>query len=348
MLEVRQLTRRYGDYLAVDKVSFQMGKGEIVGLLGHNGAGKTTIMKMISGYLEPNAGEIHFGGYDLITQTKQAQQLLGYLPENLPLYPEMTVADYLDYAADLKGLKSQKKINEVRRVIAATEIQAKAIAPIGTLSRGFKQRVGVAQALLGSPKLLILDEPTNGLDPTQTEHMRTLIQRLAQEATVILSTHVMQEVEALCDRVLIIRNGQLVVDEGLTSLRHAQQIRISTSFTQEQLQSSLQSFTDVVDIELVNQSLSQAPDLAIDTEIDALKQAPVCVYRLHLGGNKAIEEVSASLAKTLIQAGAYLYQLTPETHDLETLFRTVNQGTYSSTHNCAVPSATAKEVTHAA
>src|SRR5690554_6115506 len=203
MLEVSGLSRRYGDFVAVDKVSFTIGAGEIVGLLGHNGAGKTTIMKMLSGYLEPDAGKVRIGGIDLAEAPKEVQRRLGYLPENLPVYPDMTVADYLDYAAALKGLAGDAKRSEIARAVRETDIADKFLAPIATLSRGYRQRVGVAQAILGRPRLLILDEPTNGLDPTQTLHMRNLIRRLAEHATVIVSTHIMQEVDALCDRVLI-------------------------------------------------------------------------------------------------------------------------------------------------
>ena len=151
MLEVRQLTRLYGDFKAVDNVSFKIKKGEIVGLLGHNGAGKTTIMKMLSGYIESNQGSIEIDDIDLQQDPKQAQRYLGYLPENLPIYPEMTVADYLDYASDMKGLKGDEKIAEIKRVIQATDIVPKLLMPISTLSRGYKQRVGVAQAILGNP-----------------------------------------------------------------------------------------------------------------------------------------------------------------------------------------------------
>ncbi|MGR9052887.1 MAG: ABC transporter ATP-binding protein, partial [Gammaproteobacteria bacterium] len=229
MLEVSNLTRSFGDFVAVDNVSFSIGRGEIVGLLGHNGAGKTTIMKMLSGYLEPNEGGIEIDGVDLSTDSKSVQQTLGYLPENLPVYQEMIVADYLDYAADLKGLAGDAKMAEIKRVIRATEIGEKLLAPIATLSRGFKQRVGIAQAILGKPKLLILDEPTNGLDPTQTEHMRQLIRGIAETATVILSTHIMQEVAAMCGRVLILSNGRLAVDARLDELRQSNRLLLSVS-----------------------------------------------------------------------------------------------------------------------
>ena len=191
MLEVEQLTRLYGNFKAVDNVSFKINKGEIVGLLGHNGAGKTTIMKMLSGFIEANQGSIEIDGADIQKDLKQAQQSLGYLPENLPIYPEMIVADYLDYASEMKGLTGDAKIAEIKRVIQATDIVPKLLMPISTLSRGYKQRVGVAQAILGKPRLLILDEPTNGLDPTQTQLIRALIRNLAKDATVILSTHIL-------------------------------------------------------------------------------------------------------------------------------------------------------------
>src|SRR5690606_25587255 len=226
MLEVSGLTRRYGDFLAVDKVSFAIGSGEIVGLLGHNGAGKTTIMKMLSGFLEPDAGTVRISGIDLAASPKEVQKHLGYLPENLPVYPDMVVADYLDYAADLKGLAGDVKRAEIARAVRETDIGDKFLAPIATLSRGYRQRVGVAQAILGKPRLLILDEPTNGLDPTQTLHMRNLIRRLAEHATVIISTHIMQEVEALCGHVLIVKGGRLVIDEKLDDLKLARELEI--------------------------------------------------------------------------------------------------------------------------
>ena len=212
MIEAQRLTRRYGDFLAVADVSFAIDAGEIVGLLGHNGAGKTTIMKMLTGYLEPSAGAVQVDGVTVESAPLSVQASLGYLPESLPLYPELSVVDYLEYAARLRGVDPRKAVH---KAIASTELESKALDPISTLSRGFKQRVGVAQAILHEPKFLILDEPTNGLDPSQTQHMRALIQRLAQSATVILSTHIMQEVDAICGRAIIlkgvtIRDGAVV------------------------------------------------------------------------------------------------------------------------------------------
>ena len=309
MLNVSNLTRRYGSFVAVDKVNFTIGKGEIVGLLGHNGAGKTTIMKMLSGYLEPNEGSITVDGMDLATNTKKIQRLLGYLPENLPVYPEMTVADYLDYAAELKGLKHQEKADEIKRAIAATDIREKLLAPIATLSRGYKQRVGVAQAILGKPKILIMDEPTNGLDPTQTDHMRKLIVSIAQEATVILSTHIMQEVDAICDRVLIVRNGQLAIDERLEQLRSSNELLVVTSLVPKATEQLLGKTAPIDGIE----------NIASEAEPQRYH------YRLTLSSGTSHPAICADIAKQIITAGAELFQLQPEQRDLETLFREVSQ-----------------------
>ncbi len=311
MLEIHQLTRRYNQFVAVDKVSFAIGKGEIVGLLGHNGAGKTTIMKMLSGYLEPDSGSITVEGIDLMDNPKSVQQMLGYLPESLPVYPEMSVADYLDYAARLKGLEDEpQRMAEVKRVIAATDIGEKLLAPIATLSRGFKQRVGVAQALLGHPRFLILDEPTNGLDPTQTDHMRQLIRDISKEATVILSTHIMQEVAAVCDRVLILRAGQLVVDARLEDLRHSRHLLLATSMAPHQAREQLARLPGIASLDVLEAAEGHEQEHR---------------YRLTLADKQQATDTSARLAQAVIHAGAKLYALQPEQQDLESLFRDVSQ-----------------------
>ncbi|MCX2794199.1 ABC transporter ATP-binding protein [Microbulbifer thermotolerans] len=302
MLEVSHLSRCYGAFKAVDNVSFAIDKGEIVGLLGHNGAGKTTIMKMLSGYLEPDAGKVCIDGLDLAQHAKQIQRSLGYLPENLPVYGEMTVADYLDYAAELKGLSGPQKREEIRRAVRATDLGVKLTAPINTLSRGFKQRVGVAQAILGRPKLLILDEPTNGLDPTQTQQMRAVIREIAREATVILSTHILQEVDALCDRVLIIHGGRLAVDEKLSQLRAGNALWLETSSSASG--DKLRSVDEVASVEQLQEEGG---------------------YRLALAEGADPRAVSAALAKVVVEAGEQLYRLQPEQRDLESLFRQVSE-----------------------
>ncbi|WP_144393622.1 ABC transporter ATP-binding protein [Pleionea sediminis] len=311
MLEVCDLMRRYDDFTAVENVSFTIGKGEIVGLLGHNGAGKTTIMKMLSGFLEPDHGSVHLDGIDLAKEPRKVQASLGYLPENLPIYPEMTVADYLDYAANLKGLSDEEKRDEVKRAISATELMDKLLAPIATLSRGYKQRVGVAQAILGRPKLLILDEPTNGLDPEQTQHMRQLIRDIAKDATVILSTHIMQEVEALCSRVIILGQGQLVVDEELHALKNSNRVWIKTSLNEQQAQ-SLASIEGVANVEI--EQSSKEGDSA-----------------LWVGLKNEVEQrkVRATIAKRIIEMGAELYELRSEERNLESLFKQVSEHSLS-------------------
>ncbi|WP_346836794.1 ATP-binding cassette domain-containing protein [Microbulbifer sp. SAOS-129_SWC] len=302
MLEVSHLSRCYGSFKAVDNVSFAIERGEIVGLLGHNGAGKTTIMKMLSGYLEPDSGRISMDGFDLAEHTKVLQRQLGYLPENLPLYGEMSVADYLDYAAELKGLTGAEKIDEIRRAVSATELAAKLASPINTLSRGFKQRVGVAQAILGRPRILILDEPTNGLDPTQTQQMRALIREIAREATVILSTHILQEVDALCDRALIINAGRLAVDERLERLRRANSLLVETSSANAVAR--LKVLVGVLGVEELAETGS---------------------YRLSVKEGADLRGLSAAVAHSIVEGGDQLYRLQPEQRNLESLFRQVGE-----------------------
>jgi ABC-2 type transport system ATP-binding protein len=294
MIDVENLSRAYGDFRAVDSVSFQIPDGQIVGLLGHNGAGKTTIMKMLSGYLEPSAGSITIAGMDLAVETRAVQQTLGYLPENLPIYADMGVADYLHFAATLKGLEGQQLKDSVRRVVRDTQLQGKLIDPIATLSRGYRQRVGVAQAILGSPSVLILDEPTNGLDPNQTQHMRDLIIALSETATVILSTHIMQEVDAICDRVLILRDGQLALDETLATLRSAGSLRVKTDLSGARLQELL-------------------PTFSITSRNDHL--------HIELAAGSNFEATAAQVAHAVISNGGQLFQLSPDIRDLETVFR---------------------------
>lgn len=226
MIELNQITRRYGSLVAVDDVSFSVGSGEIAGLLGHNGAGKSTIMKMLTGFLEPTSGRIRIGGLDIQQYPVKARSLIGYLPENCPLYPDMRVMEYLCFQAALKGIPPSLQEQQALRVIRQTQLSEKGTSPIRALSRGQRQRVGVARALLGDPKILILDEPTNGLDPSQITQMRELIRNAARQATVLVSTHILQEVEAVCDRVLILRGGKLVIDQPLDALQRSSRLRV--------------------------------------------------------------------------------------------------------------------------
>ena len=218
MILADNLVRRYGDVTAVDGVSFSIDTGQVVGLLGHNGSGKTTIMKMLTGFLEPTEGHIEIDGLSMNRDARAIQAWIGYMPENCPIWPDMSVVDYLDYQGCLHGVSEVQRGAAILKAIERTGLTDRATQSIRALSRGYRQRVGVAQAILNQPKIVILDEPTNGLDPTQILQMRELICDLATQSTVLISTHVLQEVQAVCERVLILRNGQLALDALISEL----------------------------------------------------------------------------------------------------------------------------------
>ena len=304
MLKAVGLSRHYGTVRAADNVSFSVDAGEIVGLLGHNGAGKTTVMKLLTGFIEPTAGEAWVN--DILVQDDPvgAQAHIGYLPESQPFYEEMSVADYLMFAATVRGIEAEERVASVQRVVSDTDLGERVLDPIGTLSRGFQQRVAVAQAILHQPPVLILDEPTNGLDPTQTMQMRELIQRLAQDSTVILSTHIMQEVDAICDRVLIMRDGELVVDERLDALHQAERISIRCNASREQL--------------------SNVTGRRVDKGSESNE------FLVHVGESQDPNAQINGLATKLVEANIALYGIAPERHDLETLFAQVSEGTHAA------------------
>jgi ABC-2 type transport system ATP-binding protein len=249
MIDVTELKKSYGPVEALRGVSFQIAEGEIVGLLGPNGAGKTTIMKMLTGYLQPDEGSVHIGGLDVLTQTQQVQAQLGYLPENAPLYPELSVQDYLWMMTELRQVPADQRLARLSETVYATGLQEHLARPIGTLSKGFRQRVGLAQAILHKPKLLILDEPTLGLDPTQIVEIRRLIRRLAEHSTILFSTHILSEVEALCDRVIILMNGQVKTDARLSELAATPHAVLVLSETPGDAECLLRGLTGVKDVE---------------------------------------------------------------------------------------------------
>ncbi|MGB5704485.1 MAG: ABC transporter ATP-binding protein, partial [Polyangiales bacterium] len=220
MIEVQALTRRYGSRLAVNEVSFRVERGEIVGFLGPNGAGKTTTLRMLTGYLAPTSGEVHIDGIDAVRNSIEARARLGYMPEGVPLYREMRVYEYLRHRAALKGV--DRVADAVDRSLESAGVTDARRRIIGQLSKGYRQRVGLAESLLADPPILILDEPTSGLDPNQVRQFRELVRGFAGDKTVLLSTHILSEVEAVCDRVIIIREGEKVADlapeESKTSL----------------------------------------------------------------------------------------------------------------------------------
>ena len=218
MVEVTALGKSYGSVRALDGVRFSIAAGEIVGLLGPNGAGKTTVLKILTGYLQPDHGTVTVDGLDVLTDALAVQQRIGYLPENAPLYPELTVQSYLRHVAELRRLSAEEGRARIAEALAKTGLLDQMTRPIGELSKGYRQRVGLAQAILHQPRLLILDEPSVGLDPTQIVQMRRLIRELARRSTVLFSTHILSEVEALCDRAVIIMQGRIRADADLETL----------------------------------------------------------------------------------------------------------------------------------
>ena len=306
MIEVNSLSRKYGQFTAVDGVTFSIPKGQIIGLLGHNGAGKTTTLKMLTGYLEATAGDIKIAGMDIKDDVLKIQEKIGYLPENSPLYPEMTVLQYLFYVADMRKIKTEDQAAAVRDAVAATQLKVKANDRISTLSKGYRQRVGVAQAIIHKPEILILDEPTNGLDPTQIQSMRNLIKDLSKTATVILSTHIMQEVEAVCDRVLIVLDGKLVVDSLLSELQNANCITVLLKQSMKDVKSVLGQLEGIKEINPAT-SLKGLNQFVIEANADD-------------------PTIIANIAKTVVNNGWDLYSLHKEQRDLETVFKEVNRG----------------------
>ena len=227
---VNNLTKVYGKQTAVNHISFEIGSGEIVGFLGPNGAGKSTTMKMITGYIPPTEGGGTVCGIDFVEESLQVRQIIGYLPEHNPLYLDMYVREYLEFVAGLNKVKNIKKA--VNNALDLTTLHPEKHKKIGQLSKGYRQRVGLAQALIHDPKVLILDEPTSGLDPNQVIEMRQVITQLGKEKTVLLSTHIMQEVEAMCSRVMIINQGSIIANDQISILQHSnqQQITITIEF----------------------------------------------------------------------------------------------------------------------
>lgn len=245
MIQVSNLSKWYGPFQALRDVSFQVNEGEIVGLLGPNGAGKTTTIKILTGYLHPDEGTVLIGGMDVLVHTREVQAIIGYLPENAPLYPELSVQGYLKMMADLRQIPPDEQLERIAEAVHAVGLEDQLTRPIGQLSKGYRQRVGLAQAILHRPKLLILDEPTLGLDPTQVLEVRRLIRRLARDSTILFSTHILSEVEALCDRVIILMNGEVRADARLSELASSPDAIIVLEKVPAGLESSLRNLPGV-------------------------------------------------------------------------------------------------------
>lgn len=251
MIEVENLTKKYGSHVAVDNLSFRVERGMIYGFLGPNGAGKSTTMNMMTGYIAATSGTVKINGYDILKNPEQAKKSIGYLPELPPVYPDMTVYEYLRFVAELKKVKKNERQAQIEDVMKQTQIEDVKGRLIKNLSKGYKQRVGLAQAIIGYPEVIILDEPTVGLDPKQIIEIRELIRELAKKHTIILSSHILSEVSAVCDHIMIISKGKLVASdtpEGLmTLLKGGRQMKLSVLGEQSKVEELLRSMESVKD-----------------------------------------------------------------------------------------------------
>ena len=219
MIQVIELSKDYGDVKALNQVSFEVKKGEILGLLGPNGAGKTTTYRILTGYLKPTSGTIKVKDFDILTDIIEIKKMIGYLPESAPIYKDMLVYDYLNYIADIRGVKSSDKLSHIKDLADICRINEVMHKTIDELSKGYRQRVGIAHALMGDPDILVLDEPTSGLDPNQIVETREIIKRIGKEKTIIFSTHILSEAEATCDRIIIMDEGEIKADDTIENLK---------------------------------------------------------------------------------------------------------------------------------
>ena len=219
MIEVKQLSKSFGELVAVDNISFSVGTGEVLGFLGPNAAGKSTTMRMITGFLPPTSGTAIIGGYDILEDSLKARSLIGYLPENAPVYGDMTVSSFLEFCAEIRGFSGKGKTKKVDEIIDMCFLKDVRHQPIDTLSKGYKQRVCFAQSIIHDPQYLIMDEPTDGLDPNQKHEVRSMIKEMSKDKTIILSTHILEEVEAVCTRAIIIAQGKIVADDTPEGLK---------------------------------------------------------------------------------------------------------------------------------
>ncbi|MCZ6632099.1 MAG: ABC transporter ATP-binding protein [bacterium] len=290
MIEVEHLTKRYGSFTAVDEISFQVRQGEIVGFLGPNGAGKTTTMRVLSCFLSASEGSARVAGYDIFEDPLEVKRRIGYLPETPPLYMDMRVKHYLGFVAKIKGVPKANREGRIARVMDQCGLSDRADQLCGHLSRGYRQRVGLAQAIIHDPDVIIMDEPTAGLDPNQVREVRHLIQELAEKRTVILSTHILPEVEMTCHRVLIIANGKIVAEDRTENLSEklmgSRRIYLEISGEAEKAMAAIQMVPGVQQVFLAEGRAEDAPPgLYVDTPVgDDLRAAlAACVAKQGIG-----------------------------------------------------------------
>jgi len=303
MIQVDHLSKAFGPRLAVDDISFSVAKGEILGFLGPNGAGKTTTMRVLTGFIPPTAGAVRIAGFDVDRQSLDARRQIGYLPETVPLYPELSVERYLEFVATIRGVRRERRGQRIAHALEVTATGEVRREPIGRLSKGYRQRVGLAQAILHDPAVMILDEPTVGLDPKQIIETRELIKRLGSEHTIILSTHILPEVSMTCQRVIIINNGRLVASDTpenlVRTLRGGQRVRVEVEGKEEEIRAALNRVAGVQGVEMVG------------------GDGPRLQCRVLIGGTADVRD---ELARALIAGGWRLFELRQETATLEDIF----------------------------
>lgn len=311
MIKVRDLTKKYGENTVVSSLNFDIEKGKIYGFLGPNGAGKSTTMNMITGCLSPSEGEVFINGISMLQNAKEAKKLIGYLPENPPLYPDMTPYEYLSFVASAKGVKGKDAFDEIYACMEATNILSVKDRLIKNLSKGYKQRVGIAQAMLGNPEVIILDEPTVGLDPRQITEIRRLIKNLSRHSTVILSSHILAEISAVCDHVMIISRGNLIASDTLENIRlqntPKNRIEASVRCSEDNLKKALSVFEKRAEAEY---SLNANGVFDIIFEADE--------------NDNIIEEISSVFARLCIK----LLRLTKTEPSLEEIFLSLTEADY--------------------
>ena len=300
LIHIEQLSRHYGDRHAVAGIGFELQAGEVLGFLGPNGAGKSTTMQMISGVLAPDSGRIRIDGIDLLREPIRAKRALGYLPEEPPLYPEMRVDEYLAYCARLHAMTGPEIDPAVQRVKQRCGLEQVGRRVIGQLSKGYRQRVGIAQAIIHQPRVIILDEPTSGLDPNQIQQIRHLVRELAEECAILLSTHILPEVQALCDRVLILNQGRLVYSGQVTSQDHALLVTLGRDDDGQRL-TDLPGINGVEPLGRQRFRLTLAPDTTADSISRAIVESGCALHGLQ-GDQDNLERIFSQV--TLGEAAA--------------------------------------------
>lgn len=272
MIQVENITKRYGNFLAVDNISFEIKEGEIVGFLGPNGAGKSTTMNIITGFIEPTSGRVIIDGYDMSKKPKKAKKQIGYMPEGVPLYMDLTVKEFVTYMAELKGIENKTKKEKVQKILEETDLSKVQKKLIKNLSRGYKQRVSLAGTLVNDPKVIILDEPTVGLDPKQVTEIRALIKKLGKEHTVILSSHILSEVSQVCDRVIIINKGKIVAIDTPKNLEEKvavnNAIYVTVEDTENKMENIKEKLENVKEIKLISENEDKTKQYTIVGEKD--------------------------------------------------------------------------------